>query len=536
MAVVHSTRPETVESRLDSRNQWRIGGPGELPSWPLTTGPPESPPSPQLEKVFICGRATKGAILRDVDSTLLIYVGFERQSELLSLLDDLVNVFQDLGFQGRIEMIDPRAVKGPKSFPPKFTSTQTSRWEDVLNNTIKSLDDLGVNWLQVAPANRGYWEEVSVPTVLIKAEISEQQNTFIKQLGRQLEDEDLALEIMTTDDTWGLFAGLAAAPFDDNVRRSLGWPFTRQYLDMGMSIGRSFHNSESSTLGGYLNVREQGQDHLVGLTCYHGIRKDDQGAADPNIDSEGALRLSWPCQSPAPHDIDIFVEPLISDIQHPISTGHPALVNAQQARKQEANRKLGEIQNFNPFIGNVFAVSGWRNQPFRRGLNHPYAFTDWACIEVDQCIGIPAFNNIHDIRPQLLERVPEALPYWNATKPTVDRIAAFPQGEVTLFKQGRTTGLTAGRLMGILPAAHRINGLPGHLHHRGFAVYPTPPREYFAMKGDSGSWCLNGDGDLVGLLVGGDEKDGSGVVIPFSVILKDIENIPGVGAGNVSLP
>jgi hypothetical protein len=56
------------------------------------------------------------------------------------------------------------------------------------------------------------------------------------------------------------------------------------------------------------------------------------------------------------------------------------------------------------------------------------------------------------------------------------------------------------------------------------------------MKGDSGSWCLNGDGDLVGLLVGGDEKDGSGVVIPFSVILKDIENIPGVGAGNVSLP
>ena len=70
----------------------------------------------------------------------------------------------------------------------------------------------------------------------------------------------------------------------------------------------------------------------------------------------------------------------------------------------------------------------------------------------------------------------------------------------------------------------------------GFAVYPTPPRQHFAMKGDSGSWCLNRDGDLVGLLVGGDEKDGSGVVIPFSVILKDIENILGVVTGNVIWP
>lgn len=56
--------------------------------------------------------------------------------------------------------------------------------------------------------------------------MTEQQNTSIKQLARQLEKEGLALEIMATEGTWGLFAGLAAAPFDDSVRRSLGWPFT----------------------------------------------------------------------------------------------------------------------------------------------------------------------------------------------------------------------------------------------------------------------------------------------------------------------
>jgi hypothetical protein len=112
----HSSGDSSVESRLDYRDQWRIGGPGELPSWPLTTGPPESPQLVDVmintainklakggfswRKVFVCGRATKGAILRGVDSTLLIYVGFERLSELLSLLDDLVGVFHGLGFQG----------------------------------------------------------------------------------------------------------------------------------------------------------------------------------------------------------------------------------------------------------------------------------------------------------------------------------------------------------------------------------------------------------------------------------------------------
>jgi len=230
------------------------------------------------------------------------------------------------------------------------------------------------------------------------------------------------------------------------------------------------------------------------------------------------------------------VEPLGGDIQHPILTSHPAVINTQQARKQEATRKLGEIQNFNPIIGSIIAISSWRNLPFGKGLNAPYVFADWACIEIDQNIGIPAINDIHDIGPQLLEHVPEALPYWNTTKPTVDRIAAFPQGGVTLFKQGRTTGLTAGRLQGILPAGHRIKGLPGSIHHCGFVVYPTPPRQYFAMKGDSGSWCLNGDGDLVGQLVGGDERDGSGVVIPFSVILKDLGMILRVGTENISLP
>lgn len=100
------------------------------------------------------------------------------------------------------------------------------------------------------------------------------------------------------------------------------------------------------------------------------------------------------------------------------------------------------------------------------------------------------------------------MPFWKANKDTVGGVATFPDKETVIFKQGRSTGLTAGSLGGHLPAGIRINGLPGHLHHHAFVVYPLLAREHFSLPGDSGAWALNGDGDLVGQLVGGDTEDG----------------------------
>jgi hypothetical protein len=73
------------------------------------------------EKVFICGRVTQGQTISEFDTTLLIYVSLEERHELVSVLDDLIQVLCGLGFLGRVEMIDPRAVQGPMAFPPLLT-------------------------------------------------------------------------------------------------------------------------------------------------------------------------------------------------------------------------------------------------------------------------------------------------------------------------------------------------------------------------------------------------------------------------------
>lgn len=45
----------------------------------------------------------------------------------------------------------------------------------------------------------------------------------------------------------------------------------------------------------------------------------------------------------------------------------------------------------------------------------------------------------------------------------------------------------------------------------------------FSKKGDSGSWVLNSDGQLGGLLLAGQEGMSWSYVTPISVVLADIE-------------
>lgn len=53
---------------------------------------------------------------------------------------------------------------------------------------------------------------------------------------------------------------------------------------MGISVGRTF-KSTSGTLGGYLKISHNGVEHVVGLTCYHGVRMIEQGDADSSKSS-----------------------------------------------------------------------------------------------------------------------------------------------------------------------------------------------------------------------------------------------------------
>jgi hypothetical protein len=239
----------------------------------------------EWKKACICTRATEGTDARPIDSTtLLISVESfeERRDTIVALLDTLLTVLPGLGYTGRIEIIDWRAINGPQTFLPKVSSQQQNEWNTTLDRTIGVLGHHCVDWRQIVLANRGYWEEVSKPTVVIKTpELSTEQEQAFQRLHQDLSDQNLEVEKMDVGGLWGLFASVGETVLAEQISQNLGWPVNPDYHAMGISVGRNMQNT--STLGGYLKVRQDGTEYTVGITCYHGVRLDSTGSLDEGM-------------------------------------------------------------------------------------------------------------------------------------------------------------------------------------------------------------------------------------------------------------
>lgn len=83
------------------------------------------------------------------------------------------------------------------------------------------------------------------------------------------------------------------------------------------------------------------------------------------------------------------------------------------------------------------------------------------------------------------------------------------------------------------PTVHRLRGVPKGLHHRAYVV--TPSNRPFADWGDSGSWVLNGEGELVGMIIARDERDGTAMFTPMENILHNIVSLTGLKPEDLSL-
>ncbi|KAL2813786.1 hypothetical protein BDW59DRAFT_167388 [Aspergillus cavernicola] len=316
---LQTTLPSGTTGARQSHSS-RIGGPGRLLDWPLSTEYPVGSLDRTMaeavvdlaiglltrENVRICGLTTWGRTLPESDDTLLIKVSFEeRHGQLVSILNDLIQAASGMGFHGRVEMLDPKATQGPKSFPPSLTSQQKNNWESTLQRVISSLSRLNVDWQRNKSIRQivVIWEEISRTTVVVKAEILPQKRTVLGELARELADSHFGLERQRC-------AG-------ESRLAIFGYSF------MDISVTRRVA-SMSSTLGGYLRISTNGTEHVVGLTCFHGVRVDEQGRTDQDVDANGAKPLSWPCQSPSHNDVRMFAAPLEEAMSQPIpATSRP---------------------------------------------------------------------------------------------------------------------------------------------------------------------------------------------------------------------
>lgn len=124
--------------------------------------------------------------------------------------------------------------------------------------------------------------------------------------------------------------------------------------------------------------------------------------------------------------------------------------------------------------------------------------------------GVLKFNEFHSV-----ER-PGSISHHSGTRNPV-------------YKRGAVTGATTGTVSHIKLELN-MDRWPSNVPNQSYVVFPNASFLPVARRGDSGAWPLDEDGQLLGIIHGGDEARGSGFVIPIHDVLEDIQRITGFNA------
>ena len=93
------------------------------------------------------------------------------------------------------------------------------------------------------------------------------------------------------------------------------------------------------------------------------------------------------------------------------------------------------------------------------------------------------------------------------------------KGPLEVFKVGRTTGVTRGRLRGVntTPVPIKI-GAKNYLYENLGYITPLEASVPFSKPGDSGALVYSKDGKAVGFVVGGCRKGGTMIHMAYSCL------------------
>ncbi|KDB23805.1 hypothetical protein H109_04305 [Trichophyton interdigitale MR816] len=536
-------------SRISSQDAFRMGGPGLLPSWPVQMGVSEGLSEQFRERLMnlaleylgkyqlsyhrlmVVRRYSEGLIPSPADNTLYISLYTPSNDNWVKALDDILSAIEPLQFTGRVEMIDHRALGGMKTFPPDTPDQLVQEWEQIQSTIIRCLDSIQINWKAVMLLKRGYWEEVAVNTIVVKASIPSRalaistRDQVAFDVDSIFERFSLQVDVVRSDLMWGLFSEKQAT---DSVNASLGWPFTNVYNLMGISIARADTPDKTGTLGGYFCFTDAaGCEQFLGLTCYHVIGSGPDGEVDSLIQQNQSNNINFPCQSPSGSDIQAAIAYTTQKMDSCSANTEGESEEHRELSRQTieaGERELNEIRSFNPNIGTVVATSSLRNISLHSTVESHLNLMDWALVHIKN--GRKSFNYI-------AETAPVATPLWKPGNNLAISGAPIPKSQDLVVKKGRTTGATSGILDGLVPAALRISSFPVGVHRRGWVVVNKDM--HFAKNGDSGAWVLNMSGQVVGMVFAGDKADGTALIAPMDLIVEDIEDKVGIPRGSLRL-
>lgn len=259
----------------------------------------------------------------------------------------------------------------------------------------------------------------------------------------------------------------------------------------GSSIGTAGNDSEAGSLGGWLNLNfAEGSPAKIGITCNHDV-------------AAGTAKSTKVVEYPAALD------------RRATRNACEAIVKSE-APSESVRTALETLKllDANPEIGKVRAASGLRKNASNRRM-------DWALFET------PSTHTRNKPPPNSAFLKPQDFPGGNELLYTQNedsyvRNIGVIKANSWVSKTGRTSRVTSGTVSTLTRAVHWEQ----HGEFYSDEIEVMGLTNDFADGGDSGSMVMNASGELVGLLIGKDScaTDWSvGFVTPIQDIQQDVK-------------
>ena len=449
-----------------------------------------------------------------------------------------------------IEFIDMRRARMPSIFPLAPQSEAIRVYRDVRDELIELLyARLGNAWNCMSCFKFGRSLDKAVPTVVVYV------RPFTKTDWKTLEIK--MKEIISPAVPRGLHLPVEFIPGQIS-HPQLGKDLSKTSLSnplMGSSIGLCGVDS-SGTLGGFVTLKIGKKTHHGFLTTHHVVRPvGSDGQLENHIarfgyeyrDGKPHVAIQFPSHEDLQatraqlqtniHRVTELADELKRKQEEREEMGLSPLAKQVEARKSQLEninheqQKLNNLAHLPLNLGRVLVSSG-------QGISDQKSIIDWAFVEVPEAVirSSPlAFSSLNKL-PSITELELEfkelgryEVAYGGSRNPDrpfyADDFGSIEPGQ-WYFKSGRTSGITAGLCNGIEADINRegqgYRFLQSDLSHamarkctREFIIlsFKSSKDVYvhemeqvrqseFSEPGDSGSFVINGDGYVCGLLYG----------------------------------
>ncbi|OAX81324.1 hypothetical protein ACJ72_04333 [Emergomyces africanus] len=477
-------------------------------------------------------------------TTLIRATAKESEQEWIPVMESLRRYYLSANRpEINIELRDERAFETTQCYPVESSEAVVPIW----NNNVERqmiLKLRGRDWLTLSLFRRGK-PSGPKPLVVVLTVLKASTHDWVSVREELVQILDfyylgyVGVEILRGENVFG------------NANDDDGIPLTDDAFTKGMSMGRSIgprgSRNNASTFGGFVKLQNLNGDwHTFGLTCFCSVAPD--GCGHPSLrtwqregitidDKTNDLEMDSPSLGDAEEtarewrkSIDAKRDSAFRELERRLYDQNDFVTPGEKAKfmveKRCIDTRLQIIKKVETYfgqderrLGKVYAASGYRQSNSRA--------VDWALIEVDESriTGNKLPKAGGDLPPKYVITFP-------ATAENVSGVASI-EPDMRVFKIGRSTGFTVGRLGGTDSTnlhswvQDETGTWAEEVESKTYTIFTNKKfNSEFGTRGDSGSFLLDSNGNFAGLYFGGTtDLRGVGFFTGADDLITDIKRV-----------